>query len=337
MERISTALGLAYLSSADFDGLPDSVKKCMLGAIAFGTDGDPSRAGRLPVSVNMPPLSESTLVEVWVSNQPVTFESTAGVSIAYNDDVMFGCIRVEDGGLLDAASRRCYQTLHDACRSRGYPHLLRVWNYFPHINNEEAGLERYRRFNVGRHDAARANGWTDDRRAPAACALGSRGSALIVYFLAAKKGGLPVENPRQISAYHYPLQHGPRSPLFSRAMIAHTTGGPMLFISGTASIVGHETVHAGDARMQSRQTVRNLRIIIAQAQAVCPDLDWSRNTLALKAYVRHPADQQAVRECLIEAFGESVSVIYLQADICRRDLLVEVEGVYLDRTQIAWY
>ena len=333
MEQISAALGLAYLGSEDFAGLNDSVRQCMLGAIAFGADGVALPPGALSASVDMPALSGPPLVEVWLTNQPVTRHSEDGLCIACSDELLLGCIRANDNNLLDASSQQCYQTLHDICRSRGYPHLLRVWNYFPRINGEESGLERYQRFNVGRHHAARANGWSDDQRAPAACALGSRSGTLIVYFLAAKRPGLPVENPVQISAYRYPPRYGPRSPLFSRGMIANTGSGPMLFISGTASIVGHETLHAGDVVMQSRQTASNLRTLIEQARAASPELDWSRNTLTLKAYVRNAADQPVIRQCLNEDFGDNASVVFLQADICRRDLLVEVEGVYFDRSR----
>src|SRR4029077_5387998 len=137
---------------------------------------------------------------------------------------------------------------------RGYGHLLRVWNYFPHINDDADGVERYVRFNAGRHDAFAAKGRATATDAPAACALGSRGTDLVIYFLAAKRAGQQIENPRQVSAFRYPPQYGPRSPPFAGAMLARPTGKPLLFVSGTASIVGHETLHHGDAAAQAAET-----------------------------------------------------------------------------------
>jgi enamine deaminase RidA (YjgF/YER057c/UK114 family) len=152
---------------------------------------------------------------------------------------------------------------------------------------------------------------------------------LIIYFLAARRAGRAVENPRQTSAYHYPAQYGPRSPTFSRGMLMQTKGKPMLFISGTASIVGHETLHVGNAAEQARETVTNIVAVIAQAQRAGLDAASSSARLFLKAYLRHPDYLPVVQNRLTQTFGPEVNAIYLQADICRSSLLLEVEGVYL--------
>jgi hypothetical protein len=208
--------------------------------------------------------------------------------------------------------------------------LLRAWNYLPQINDDEDGLERYARFNMGRHDAFIARKRIIGADTPAASALGCRGKHLTIYFLAAKQAGQLVENPRQTSAFHYPAQYGPRSPTFARAMLMQAAGERQLFVSGTSSIVGHVTMHAGDVPAQARETVANLMSVIAQAQLAGFDASGPRSRLLLKAYLRRPDDLAVMQACLQQAFGAATEITYLHADVCRADLAVEVEAVYLN-------
>ena len=130
---------------------------------------------------------------------------------------------------------------------------------------------------------------------PAACALGSAGGGLQIAFLAARANVISVENPRQLSAYHYPSQYGPRSPTFARAGLVRLGGRDMLFISGTASIVGHQTLHDGDVAAQTRECLHNIAAIVAEANRQAPGADFRLDSLAYKVYVRHPEDLATVR------------------------------------------
>src|SRR5256884_6481225 len=113
-----------------------------------------------------------------------------------------------------------------------YPHLLRVWNYLPDINRDSHGTERYRQFNSARQQVLRECGRALTGNVPAASALGAASdSPLVVYFLAARTAPTFLENPRQVSAYHYPRQYGSHSPLFSRATLLRQSGGPGLVLS----------------------------------------------------------------------------------------------------------
>ncbi len=302
----------------------------MLGAVAFGAQRPRVTAPDCPYAwVEMPVLNDESMFEVWTSAQPVVREDADEIVSARTDDILFGCLQMKLDSGLESASYLAYSRIFDFIDRRGYDHLLRVWNYFPQINADADGLERYVRFNVGRHEAFAAKGRLIGMAAPAACALGSRGTDLVVYFLAAKQAGQRVENPRQTSAFHYPAQYGPRSPTFARAMLMQTAGKPLLFVSGTASIVGHETLHLGNAPAQARETVANLLAVIAQAQLAGLDSPRSNANLRLKIYLRRPDDLAMVRNCLKQTFGPASNALYLQADICRANLLLEVEAVYL--------
>ena len=321
---------LGYLTPAQFAGHQAIHQDRILGAVAFGAQQPRVTAADCPTAwVDMPVLNGESAFEVWTSAQTVVRENADGLVGARNDDILFGCLQIALGSSLDTASYLAYSRIFDFIDSRGYGHLLRVWNYFPRINGDADGLERYARFNVGRHEAFAAKGRVIGKDTPAACALGSRGNRLVVYFLAAKKPGQLVENPRQTSAFHYPVQYGPRSPTFARAILMQTAGTPLLFVSGTASIVGHETLHIGNAPAQARETVANVLAVMAQAQRAGLDSSSPDSSLLLKAYLRRPDDLTIVRNCLMQTFGPAVKVLYLQADICRADLLLEVEAVYL--------
>ena len=283
--------------------------------------------------IDMPLLGrEGAVFEVWSSAGQVVRDDAHGIQAARDEDVLFGCIELEQQTTLDAASYLASTRIFDFIDSREYGHLLRVWNYFPQINIAADGLERYQRFCRGRHEAFIAKGRVVSNDAPAACALGNRGGALVVYFLAARRAGQRVENPRQLSAYHYPEQYGPRSPTFSRAMLARSAEGALLFISGTAGIVGHETQHVGNAAEQARETAANILAVIEEARRAGLGFARSQDQFSLKAYLRRAEFLPIVRDALAQAFGSGTDVVYLQADICRSNLLLEVEGVYVQPT-----
>lgn len=326
---MNPSLRLEYLSAEDLHATRSDKATNILGVIEFGAEPELNPGADFPFAwVDIPVLGASTVFETWLSEHPVVRDDTNGVTSARNDEVLFGCVQIEHPGTLDDASFEAYVRVFDFIDSRGYAHLLRVWNYFPAINGDAQGLERYRRFCRGRHEAFTAKGKVIGEDTPAASALGSRSGPLTVYFLAAQTPGERIENPRQMSAYRYPAQYGPRSPTFSRGMLMHAGESARLFISGTAGIVGHETQHAGNAVEQARETVANIRAVMAQA-----GIDLTTQTprrLMFKAYVRHLDYLHIAQHALHEAFGETIEAVFLQADICRVDLLLEIEGMYFD-------
>lgn len=268
--------------------------------------------------------------EVWASRKPVTPCSEGNIRAATDGDVLFGSMSFEqgDGVALEALARQAYTEMFAFMDKHGHPNLLRVWSYLPGINEAEGGLERYRCFNLGRHAAFLASGRDiSEENVPAASVLGCDPGPMVIYFMASRTPGRPIDNPRQMAAYHYPAQYGPRSPIFVRAMLAELDGQRCLMISGTASVVGHETVHKGDVRAQAQETLRNIRTLLEQAYpeglASCGEA-----RMRLKTYVRHTGDMAPIRESVEQAFGELQHGVYLQSDICRADLLLEIEGVW---------
>lgn len=247
--------------------------------------------------------------------------------------LLFGRIAVDEATFAqDAPSRlmdltaAAYRDLFATLETRGFPTLARVWNYLPHINRETHGLERYRQFNAGRQVAFAASGRPLVGNVPAACALGTHGGPLSIAFLAARGEFLPVENPRQVSAYRYPRRYGDRSPTFSRAGILRLPGRELLFISGTAAIVGHSSLHPDDVLAQTHETVANLRSVLAVAARTSSMIPARLESLDFTVYLRHAADLEQVRDALAEALDGAPRCTFVEADVCRADLLVEIEA-----------
>ncbi len=270
--------------------------------------------------------------EIWTYDGPPALDGRTGdIRWRRAGDLLYGVLEVDEAAFasaerpLQAASEAAYRSLFALLDELGLPHLWRVWNYLAGINHETHGLERYRQFNIGRHEAFLACRRGAIGNVPAACALGLAAGPLSIAFLAADRPALPIENPRQVSAYHYPADYGPRSPTFSRAALAYPPGRELLLVSGTASIVGHQTVHPGDAAGQCRESLANIAALLAEAGR------RGRGTYALadlsyRVYVRHAADFPAIREVFAAACG-TAEAVFVQADICRADLLVEIEAM----------
>lgn len=207
-------------------------------------------------------------------------------------------------------------------------HLYRIWNYVPQINALTAGFENYRAFCQGRSLAFQAAlGSEFQPQLPAASAVGSKGRTLEVLFVAGETPPAHFENPEQVPAYLYPLEHGPRAPSFARATVARDGRRTWVFLSGTSAIKGHETVAPGDLATQTECTLDNLRLI-SRISGLGEDFDAGRAAQRhFKVYLRHAEDLAAARARLERSFLRPADrVTYLQADICRAALNIEIEA-----------
>ena len=311
----------------------------VLGVAIFGSEVTAPPSATLPPAdvpvapVHTPVLQAAgELCEIWRTGERLESGQRSHVRYRRGEDILFGCICLPESEGLHAATRAAYGEIFAALNGLGYPYLLRVWNYLPQINVETQGSERYWQFNSGRRNALIASGRDVTGPVPAACALGSvSGTPLMIYFLASRTAPAAVENPRQLSAYEYPPQYGPK-PVFSRASMLGERAGTVLFISGTASIVGHRTMHVGDVAAQTRETLVNIEALLQEANRVSGRARFGLETLDYKVYVRNRAELPVVQSQLQAALGARARIIYLQADICRPDLLVEIEATGRERT-----
>jgi chorismate lyase / 3-hydroxybenzoate synthase len=308
----------------------------VLAVFGFG-DAAPQRLDD-PRYLHVPlqPHGGAAPYEVWRTGRPVAGGRDGEIAWASDGALSFGVIEVDerahagpgDPTGIVAAAAHAYARLTAFIRDSDTPHLLRIWNYLDAITLGDGDGERYRQFCVGR---ARGLGTFDPALLPAATAIGRCDDARIlqIYWLSAAAPGTPVENPRQLSAYRYPRAYGPQPPSFARAMLPPTGNAMPLLLSGTASVVGHATQHAGALLAQLEETFANFDALLGAARQRQPALppQFGAGT-RLKVYVRDRGDMATVAAALQARFGGRVPHFLLHAAICRRDLCVEIDGVH---------
>jgi enamine deaminase RidA (YjgF/YER057c/UK114 family) len=338
----STSLHLDYLPSNRLADQSASWWDGVLGIVGFERP-PPIDLAQVPITASMTPSlgGGEDLCEVWrITGAHEAARATRSmrqgrVHYRYCDDLLFGSVTIDEeeiggvatGEALLQATTTAYRDIFAVLDETQHRHLIRVWNYLPEINRDADGDERYRHFNSARQTAFRTSGRSTIGTVPAASALGSpAGSPISIYFLASSAAPQMIENPRQTSAYYYPPKFGRHSPVFSRACVLTESSGTSLFVSGTASIVGHETIHHGDVSAQTRETLANIDALIHEANRVVGSERYSREGLKFKVYVRQPRDLHVIERTLFETLPPSASIVYLQADVCREDLLVEIEA-----------
>ena len=265
------------------------------------------------------------------------------------DGVALLAFRVPDARKLDekgfgAIVESCYATCHQLLLSRGR-RPLRFWNYIPAIGERfDNGLSRYETFNSGRmavHSEESERAIYATRRV---CATGIdvRRSDFALHVLAADHPATPVDNPRQLSPHRYSRRYGPVPPAFARAArlpaaLLSLPGVPDAMVSGTASIVGEATRHPADLEAQLTESTLNLASVVealrgrkprwaAGAALSAEATDALAHYRSVRLYVRRCEDETRVRDWAGSHFPRVDAAELVGADLCRPDLLVEIEG-----------
>jgi len=284
------------------------------------------RSDRPGLAVACPVLEGDAIESLFPEVAPRRLTGRGTFELFAAGDWLVGRAAVPVAAGLEEATRRLYRELLQVVGAHA---LVRVWNYVPAINaTSAAGPENYHAFCRGRSLAFEEHfGASFPVHAPAASAVGAGGASLAVVFAAHAGAPSHVENPRQVPAYDYPPEHGPRAPTFARASVVNLAGGARAaFISGTSAIRGHASVAPGATLPQLECTLENLREIGA-ACGLGRDLAAGRAAARhFKVYLRHAADLHAVRarlESTVLRPGDRI--VTLRSDICRRELNVEIE------------
>ena len=256
--------------------------------------------------------------------------------------------QAEDRPVYDAS----LGVLEKVCRVLGsanarFGQVIRTWFYLGGIVDNDGPVQRYKELNRARTDFFRdirfLNGSAPAERQrgnyPASTGIGTAGRGIVLSAIALVSDrsdirAVPLENPRQMAAYDYAASHSPQSPKFSRAMVLSCGTYTTIFISGTASITHSQTRHPGDAVRQTEETLDNIAALIAEenlARHGLPGLGTSLASLGFaRVYIKRPEDYMAVRSICEQRLG-MLPTIYAIADICRPELLVEIEGVAFSR------
>ena len=219
--------------------------------------------------------------------------------------------------------------------------IVRQWNYIGSIVSHKDGKQNYQEFNDARSRYYSKAEWHNGY--PAATGIGAEGDGVIVGGIAFKKADnksksiYPIDNPLQVAAHIYSKRvliddaaNAVKStPKFERAKLIETQRGACCFVSGTASIRGEESVDSGSARLQTIKTIENIEYLVSKENLVrfgCRPYDLKY--LQLQVFIKNSQDFEDVKSVVEEAYPQ-IPVIYTVADVCRSELLVEIEGILI--------
>lgn len=216
-------------------------------------------------------------------------------------------------------------------------HPVRMWNFIPDIHRLRGdGLTSYYAFNQARVEAfGRVHGTQSafEGRVPTATGVGHMAPALVVHCLTSARPGVHLENPRQIPAYRYSTRYGPKPPCFARGTLSSLRGSRLLFVGGTASIRDEVSLHAGDLTAQIGETFENLAALLRAArssfnrQSPTDSHSPLRELKHVRVYAPDLSSEGYLIDEVLRRVGADADVEFVHAQLCREELLVEIEGL----------
>lgn len=286
-----------------------------------------------------------------------TVEGNAKIDIKLSEGVCCSSICNGDESLLivegisasDFTDSVCLQSREVFCRlnnllmAHGFAvdDIVRQWNYIGNIVSYRDGKQNYQEFNDARTSYYEKGQWRNGY--PAATGIGVSCDGIIVgaiAFKGAKRGYraiYPIDNPLQVAAHAYSkrvliddaVDAKKSTPKFERAKLIETNSGACCFVSGTAAIRGEESVDASSARVQTIMTIENIEHLVSKENL----LRWGCKPYELKCvqlqvFIKNREDYQDVRAVVEQAYPQ-LPVVYTVADVCRSELLVEIEAILI--------
>ena len=208
--------------------------------------------------------------------------------------------------------------------------IYRQWNYIQGITMLNDGSQNYQEFNDARSIFYNKSQWSNGY--PAATGIGADAGGVVVEINAIKSHdkSLPIDNPLQIAAHNYSQNDldgkviealkEKSTPKFERARLLGNT----IFISGTAAIKGEQSIGSQNAVEQTAETMGIMDRLVSKENIPTPN-NGSHYDL-LRVYVKRKKDIDAVKEYMDTHYPAALKH-YLVADVCRPELLVEIEGI----------
>jgi len=278
----------------------------------------------------------------------VTYKSLSGVQytvIEYQGYKTVHCAGLMGhvGDTITRASERAFELASAILKQEGLSirNIIRQWNYIEkiaYVDENRNTPQNYQDFNDIRaryYDRVRF-----EHGYPAATGIGQDTGGVIISLIALSDSPVislkPIANPGQIDAHRYSnlVLKGNSAvkctPKFERAKLVTIGSRNYIYVSGTASILGEKTVHEGDVEKQTLTTIENIKRLFSRENQEKLGLDFDMEEIQfshLRVYVKYKEDIPVV-EKVCEAELNSKSYLYLVSDVCRENLLVEIEGVF---------
>lgn len=342
---IKTIIGITFFinsfNEADFFKKREKIRN------AFGEQFE-----NLPLSIVSQPAGDGTAMEIWTHDncKNISYKNCWGIDYTVYDD-SFGR-SVWGLGLStnnpDVSFRKqtshSFELMQAILSTEGFTmdNLVRQWNYIPNILKtsieDERLFQNYQLFNDIRQYYYGV--YKRNNVYPAATGIGMETGPVTIDFLAVKENETTVlkgvKNPNQTNAYQYgqevligsPLKVNEikKAPLFERAKYIGSTTGAIIFISGTASIIGEKTIGLDDISEQINITVNNISDLVNTENLNSMGIHvQERKYSYIRIYVKRLDDIGLVKEFCKKYYGDTPA-LYVKADVCRDNLLVEIEG-----------
>ena len=282
------------------------------------------------------------------TNKKVIYKSHSGINytvVEHKDYKALHCAglmgTVEDS--ISQASERAFKSAIEILAQEGLniDDIIRQWNYIEDIaivEDVENASQNYQDFNdVRAHYYDQGNFKSGY---PAATGIGQNTGGVIIGFIALSKSDnisvSPIMNPGQVDAHKYSevVLEGNSAekctPKFERAKLVTIGSRNYIYVSGTASIIGEKTMHVGDVEKQTLTTIENIKRLFSKENQDKLGLKFDVSEIQfshLRVYVKKMEDIPAV-EKICDAELNCKSSLFLESDVCREDLLVEIEGLF---------
>lgn len=277
--------------------------------------------------VAQPPFESHLAAEVWWDETYWQIEerycgSTRYIAMQYGEAkriLVGGLNEIEKGRIYDQTKAIC-TTMAAILEQESMPidSIVRQWNYIERITFEDQDNQHYQEFNDARSELYSRCEWANGY--PAATGIGALAGGVTIDFDATV--GLSVaavDNKLQVAAHAYSKEVllGEKSkkttPKFERAKLSND----LLYISGTAAIRGEESLVGVSAAEQTRITLENIDELLREGECGA--------ARSLRVYTKYKEDFEQIRE-VVEEYAP-YDALYIFADICRDELLVEIEAV----------
>jgi enamine deaminase RidA (YjgF/YER057c/UK114 family) len=298
---------------------------------------------RLPATgyLLQPPLGGPALaLEAWALVGDAAVAQRDGLSVARAPGLelaFLGCLETEEGETIRDGARRVLNHAHQRLTEAGFPlsSLVRTWYYIGDILGDGDGGHRYEEFNCERNLLYRG-AWGDPGCSPASTGIGAATGRVALEWMALSATSPGVEtvwldNPLQTKPCRYPNGvDRAHKPAFSRGAALLVPDAVMILVSGTAAIRNSDVVAKGNPVAQTEVTIENIATLIGQDKLVETHGVSQGATLGdiqqYRVYVKRPRDMDAIRGVCQRRLPD-VPAVWVQADVCYAECLVEIEAV----------
>ena len=282
------------------------------------------------LSTGLQEYNGNEIFEVWNTDENVYAKEINNFYTSKSENYLFGSTIIDMNESYKNNKTKiinAYNNLFEIARLEKME-IVKIWHFIPELlskyNNDKTNYsllcesreivykDYFKNFNF-----------------PAATAIGIKGKKILIYFFAGKFSKYKViENKRQVSSYLYPQQIFKEKPMFSRAVSIDNvkSGVSKILISGTASIKGYESMHSLNLKEQLNEALKNYETLIS--------LNNNSSNIS-RIYITNINDEDKlwIQQKLEKVFGMDRFII-VYGDICRKELIIEVEGVSDEKYKI---